>query len=1022
MNMDRSVLENPTVVEQLREPARSHYMPYGDPAAALEGNPWESPHVLLLNGQWSFHYQERVSDLDLTRLTADADLSQWAGIPVPSCWQLHGFDRPVYTNVNYPFPVDPPFVPDENPCGLYALDVVVPPSWNGRRVYLNVEGVDACFFLYVNGHYRGYSQGSHLPAEFELTDALKPGEPARITICVVKWCDGSYLEDQDQIRMSGIFRDVYLLARDENHIRDVELRPILDESTWNGFLEAVITCSGQPFPVVCCLLDPDGQVLEEQTVQGKTARFEVTKPEQWNAETPRLYTVLFSYGQETIAFRTGFRHIRVRDGVLEVNGHPVKLRGVNRHDTHPLRGHVMTPDDFVRELTLMKQANINTIRTAHYPPAPEYLELCDAYGFYVVDEADLEMHGLLLAQPDGQYLVNDDRSPAHQENWREAFLDRAIRMVERDKNHPSVLFWSLGNESGYGRNHEEMSKWIRRRDPSRLIHYEGASVAGQPDSVDIRSEMYPSLERVSQEGASEDPRPYFLCEYSHAMGNGPGDVFDYWNIIEAHPRIAGGCIWEWADHAVLLRDDQGREFYGYGGDFGETLHDENFCMDGIVFPDRTPSPGYHEVRAVYQNVHFDAFDPVTKEVTVFNRFDFTNLNQYRIRFALQVDGDIVEEREMVLDLAPHEKTRCQLDICLPETCTDGVYLDCSVLTTNDTLWCKTGEQVAFTQLALPVKPCSTAVPADAVVGQSRLHIEQAGQTITVSGDHFEYRFDQKSGHFTSLICHGLEFLARPVTLGIFRAPTDNDMTIRKQWYGQGMQADWNVRPEHYNVVHHKTYSVDIYKKSETQTEMTVTGALCPVGRYPVVRYTARYSIDGTGRIDVSFEGVMREEATYLPRLGYEFVLTPGLEQLSYYGRGPRENYVDMKHHAPVGRYVSTVTEQYVPYPRPQEHGNHTDVRWVVLDDGVQRRFLVKSDTPFEMAASHIPSSQLAQTTHSAWITMQPETYLRIDAMVSGIGSGSCLTELSEAYRLKQQNISYRFSLLPQTGQEQNGSR
>ncbi len=1003
-------IEDPTIFQVNREPERSYFIPYASLADALANFKSLSPFYKLLNGTWAFKFFEYAKSVQDASFASDADLAQWDHLPVPSNWQLFGYDKPVYTNVNYPYPVDPPYVPDKNPSGIYATETLIPESWADKQIFINFEGVNACFYLYINGTYTGYSQGSHLPSEFNISRFIKPGSMNRITVQVIKWCDGSYLEDQDFFRLSGIFRDVYLLARQREHIRDYYIKPDLDSAYRNGYVDIDVDFTGQKQDILCKIFDPDGKEILSQAIENETLHLEIACPVKWNAEQPLLYTAVFICRDEYISQRFGFRKIEISgQAALLINGVPVKLKGVNRHDTHPDLGHCTPYKSIEEDLIKMKQANMNTIRTAHYPNAPAFLELCDQFGFYVVEEADLEMHGFNTAHPEERYMCYEAGSPAQQVEWQDAYLDRARRMVERYKNNTSIIMWSLGNESGYGKNHDAMSDWIKKRDRTRLIHYEGAHLVDDPDSVDVCSRMYPFIHEVEAEAAKKDKRPFFLCEYSHAMGNGPGDVHDYWQVIYEHPRLIGGCIWEWADHTIKT-EKNGSMIYGYGGDFGEVVHDGNFCMDGLVFPDRTPSPGYYEVKAVYQNAAFKLVDD--HKIQIINRFDFTNLNEYKIICQLQVDAKITNVCELdKVDIEPHKSIIITMPFKLPEYCYLGAYLNLSVVSKKEAPGCESGSEIASAQLELPV-PTRKKQYFPRLFAPVVVHKPADGQFMTISGESFQYRFNCLIGHFDSLIFNGTEMLAAPPKIDIYRAPTDNDRNIKKQWYAYG-EADWHTgSPHNYNTIQEKVYAITLIGHDKNWVEIAVSGSLCPVGRYPLIKYTASYTVCACGEIIVHFSGNVRENALYLPRFGYEFALKTGLEQVEYFGRGPYENYIDMSHFAKIGHYHTTVTNEYVPYPRPQEHGNHTDVKMTAVYDKTGMGMLFKTSEKYEMAVSHFKAHDLERASHHSDLVPRPETYIRIDYKNGGIGSGSCMVDLLEQYQLNDKKIEYQFTLMP----------
>ncbi len=676
--------EDPRQTGENRERPRAWYIPFT--ADEPKPDPLERGHsarVKLLNGSWAFKLYERPEVLPETFFRYDFDTSAMDKIPVPSCWQMLGYDRPQYTNVKYPFPCEPPFVPGENPCGLYIRDFDLEEEWGADLPYIMFEGVNSCIALWVNGEYVGYSKGSRLPAEFRLSGRLHPGRN-RVTAVVLKWCDGSYLEDQDCFRYSGIFRDVYLLRREPGHIRDIFVQADCDEAAILVEAEAL-----QPGTVSAAVYGPDGKILSRVTKvtdpKGKLSlSLPVEDPVCWNAEQPRLYRVELVKDNEKIAVTTGFRKVEVKDGVFLLNGRPVKLKGVNRHDSHPVKGQAVSLEDMKNDLILMKQHHIQTVRTSHYPNDPRFVELASRMGMYIMDECDIESHG---AWSKGINLPDD---PV----WESAMTDRMIRMVERDKNSPAVLFWSLGNESDYGRNHDKMAAYAHEHGGNRLVHYEGQFRRSERGSfgLDMLSRMYPKLEYMEEYAADpEKTKPLFLCEYSHAMGNGPGDLKEYWDIIYREPKMMGGCVWEWCDHAVLAKklakgehrgevvpaavypDDPGKVFYAYGGDFGEWPHDGNFCMDGLVYPDRTPHTGLLEYKAVIAPVGLEILpdtrpeapcEPGTKPylVKVTDRYGFTDLSNIDVTWILERNGH--EEGRGSLSIPPVGPGE---SVCLPVT-------------------------------------------------------------------------------------------------------------------------------------------------------------------------------------------------------------------------------------------------------------------------------------------------------------------------------------------------------------------
>ena len=926
-----------------REPQRSYYIPYDTLEKALEGKKETSDFYQLLNGEWDFAYFER--DIDVPEV-----ITEWDKIPVPSNWQMHGYDRPYYTNVNYPYPVDPPFVPDDNPCGVYSRSFTIDKQWKDKETYIVFEGVNSCLFLYLNDQFVGYSQGSHLQSEFNLTQYIKEGLN-QLTVKVLQWCSGSYLEDQDFFRLSGIFRDVYLLSRDKESARDIEIQ----------VKNKTITVSEDNYFIY----------------DGKTKLESISDPILWNAEKPHLYTVIVKSGCEYIPFKVGIRDIAVSPlGELLINGVSVKLKGVNRHDTHPTLGHYMPYEMMKDELLKMKELNINCIRTSHYPPTPELLDLCDELGFYVVDETDIEIHGFATRNTLYAYDIENPDWICNQKQWEDAFVERAQRMVERDKNHPSVIMWSMGNESGYGSNHDAMIAWTKNRDQSRLVHYEGASLVQDKSGVDVISRMYSSVEDIENFANAEDKRPFFLCEYSHAMGNGPGDVWDYWDKIYQYPKLIGGCVWEWADHAVMVEGT-----YKYGGDFKELTHDGNFCCDGVVFPDRSYKAGSLEIKAVYQYIKTKMDG---NQLTVTNLYDFTNLKEYKLQWNIECDGEAIKSGELICDLEPHDTNVYTLDFILPKYCKLGCFIDIRLVGAYE---------VAMEQHQLEVElqkedECKQ-LPAQFVDGK---------ETILISGPRFNYRFNKQYGQFESMVVEGSEKIAERTKLSVWRAPTDNDRKVKYKW---GLFED-NMSGENMNRLFSKVYSCEM-----KDNQIIVEGSLSGVSRSPFLRFVAVYSVSIEGEIKIKFQGKIKENCVYLPRLGFEFFVPKTQEKFRYFGMGPFENYQDMCHHTKIGLYESSAKEEYVPYIVPQEHGNH--IKTKVLEIGGLK---FTTDNVFEFSVSNYSSEMLTHAMHTDELIENECTIVRIDYKNSGIGSNSCGPELLEKYQLKEKEIAFEFSVSP----------
>lgn len=936
--------ENPELIQENCEPQRAYYIPYDSIEKALKGKKEESAFYQPLNGEWKFRYFERDIDVPDT-------ITEWDTIMVPSNWQMCGYDIPYYTNVNYPYPVDPPYVPDDNPCGVYCLDVDISADWYERETYLILEGVSSCFYLYVNDAYVGFSSVSHMQSELNLTPYLQKGTN-RIMIKVLKWCAGSYLEDQDFFRLSGIFRDVYLLSRAKGHIHDIEIKT--DRRN--------LTCS------------------TNYTLYNGTAPIDnLSCPVEWNAENPYLYTLIVEQAGEYIPFKVGFRDIRVSEKrELLVNGTAVKLKGINHHDTHPEKGYAMSEEDLRFDLKQMKKLNINTIRTSHYPPTPFFLSLCDEMGFYVIDETDLETHGFCTCHEGNGYDIENPFWLCNRTEWQKAFVHRVSRMIERDKNHPCIIMWSMGNESGYGKNHAAMIEWTKNRDSSRLIHYEGAFLVKDNCGVDVVSRMYTGYDELDDFiHKPGETRPYFLCEYSHAMGNGPGDVMDYWEKIYENPSFIGGCIWEWADHAVLQNDT-----YRYGGDFGEETHDNNFCCDGLVFPDRSLKAGSLNAKAVYQNIKTSYQNGI---LTVLNRFDFTNLNHYTLIWQMTIDGTVSQEGTLCCDIKPKETHHYPLEIPLPSSCHLGCFLDVFLMDGEET--------IAMEQHKLPV----TVEPLPPIhIQKNELCADETEEKLILSGNDFTYTFNKHYGTFEHMEYDSAVILDKPVQLSVWRAPTDNDAFDKDKW---GLfEGNWDSH--NYNRTINKVYSCEWQDNT-----ITVTGSIAGISRAPLFHYKTIYTISADGRIGVDFHADVRETCMYLPRLGFEFRLPKSDQPFHYFGRGKKENYIDMHYHTRISLFESRPSLEYVPYIRPQEHGNHTDTTLLKIH-GMK----VEAEQPFEFAVSQYSPSGLTAARHTDELQPADDLYVRIDYKVSGIGSHSCGPELQEKYKLSEKSIDFHFVL------------
>ncbi len=943
------VYENFNKTSENREPQRAYYIPYDSVEKALEGKKENSAYYRLLNGSWKFAYFKR--DIDVPE-----KITAWDIVPVPSCWQTLGYENPIYTNVCYPHPIDAPYVPDDNPCGVYERSFSLDDEWSKKETYIIFEGVSSCMFLYVNGKYVGFTQGSHLQAEFNITDFVHSGENT-VTAKVLKWCVGSYLEDQDFFRYSGIFRDVYLLSREENHIKDV----FINADTKS------ITVEAENYDIY----------------DGNTKLSDNFTPVLWTAETPHLYTVIVKGKNEYIPFKVGMREIGISDkGELTINGTPVILKGVNHHDTHERNGYCLTESEILKDLELMKELNINTIRTSHYPPTPEFMNMCDELGFYVIDETDLESHGFLSRYGGQKYGfdVENEIWPCVNPNFTDMFLERMKRMVERDKNHPCVIIWSTGNESGYGKNQDVMIDWARERDGSRLMHCEDASRKGDNRNVDLVSQMYYSVDDITKyaENPNEE-KPFFLCEYAHAMGNGPGDIKDYVESFKKYPKLIGGCIWEWADHTFVVDGVK-----KYGGDFGEITNDSNFCCDGLVFSDRRLKAGSLSAKYAYQ--YFDA-ELTDGKIRITNWHDFTNLDKYTVFAELSVDGEITDKAELKLSINPHESADINLPFIAPETCRLGVYVNIYLIDGNQ-------KERGMVQLKMPSEIKAIDIdnaPASIKDGDLRAYI---------SGENFSYVFNKHYGAPESMVRNGKELLAQRSELTVWRAPTDNDRHVKFKW---GYINNDNNSGENMNRMFSKVYSCIV-----SGNTITVTGSLAGVARMPFMHHTVTYEFFKNGEIKVSLKGTLREDLpTYLPRLGFEFKIPSSNGKFLYYGMGSHECYCDMNCHAKVGLYTSSAKDEYVDYIMPQEHGNHIRTKLLQMDNGLA----FAADGEFEFSVSQYTSQALTEAMHTDELKPNGLTNIRIDYKNSGLGSGSCGPALTEKYRMNDKEFNFEFYII-----------
>ncbi len=1006
-----------TVLHVGTEAPHAYFIPFETKNAAAKKSRANSAYFTSLCGDWDFKFYKSVHDVvDFT--TPEFSITGMDKLTVPMNWQMalgKGYDVPNYTNAAYPYPIDPPHTPWENPCGLYVRDFDVDKgSLSGKKMYLTFEGVDSCFYLYINDRFVGYSQVSHMTSEFAIDEYIVDGKNT-VKVLVLKWCDGSYLEDQDMWRMSGIFREVYLLARDEKHIVDIFARPTVDETLANGELKVEISANGE-LPVSYEFVSPEGELLGAGSIVTNTdGEFSVKVEgcELWSDEIPTLYTLYLHAGNEYIKIPVGFRRLEVKNKVIYINGKKVKAKGVNRHDSHHLLGHATPMDHMRRDLYIMKSHNVNMIRTSHYPNDPRLPGLCDELGLYLCDETDIETHGMhpwngLSDHPD----------------WEEAYVDRARRMVERDKNHPSVIMWSLGNESGLGRNHWAMSRYIHGRDDSRLVHYEGANFRyynnEQPlDLVDVESHMYTHPQGcVDYCKNKKYTLPFFLCEYSHAMGNGPGDLEEYWDAIYANDEFFGGCVWEFIDHSVAIGDKYRNPSFTYGGDFGDKPNDGNFCVDGLVYPDRRPHTGLLELKQAIKPFVITDVDAAAGKFRIKNLRYFRDLRDTDLVWSLERDGKVVAEGKLdSIALAPQTSRTYTLDYGKTELYGE-LYLNLSLRQRLSTPWAPAGHELGFTQLEVKATAeRASAYEAGAVKAPT---VAECERYIKVKAGSAEYTFDKVTAAITEITDNGRAMITKPVKTTLWRAPTDNDRNVRHEWSRAGFDKAEVV-----------CYECGLAEAGDTAV-IKAKIAMATYSALPILNAEVTYTVDGTGTLTVKYdvsvdaikrakEAAQREQdprrrrntGLFLPRFGIELTMPEGTENMRYFGYGPVESYIDKRLASRMGEFASTVHESYEPYVFPQENSSHYNTKWAVVSSvaghGLQ---FTKTEKAFHFGASHYSAEQLTNTAHHYELTPEAETTVNIDYRQSGIGSNSCGPALAERWRLNEEEFTFEVKITP----------
>ena len=964
-----------------------------------------SKNFKSLSGAWSFRFYKSVTDIsDLS----PSDVQLCEKLDVPMNWQYElgrGYDVPHYTNHVFPFPSDPPHVPTVNPAGLYQRSFGVSAEMLRKKdAILTFEGVDSCFYLFINGSFAGYSQVSHGTSEFNVTSLLHEGKND-VRVLVLKWCDGSYLEDQDMYRASGIFREVFLLWRDRVRVEDIYVKQNIAEDFSLSELSAEIRTNGL-CTLKYALSDMEGNVLEngagEIDGEGCLKIGKINNPNLWSDERPYLYSLTLWCGEEIILLKVGVRKIEIRGRVIYINGKKVKAKGVNRHDSHPVLGHATPMEHIKRDIMIVKAANCNFIRTSHYPNDPRFYELCDEYGIYVCDETDLECHG---------FGVNTYPMPlTDDETWSEAYLDRAERMLERDKNHPCVVMWSVGNESGAGINHKKMIEYFKERDTSRLVHCEDESrravnvtdqiAAGKPTSqdpvyyrsyLDFESRMYPTIEEINRRYVNNKSwnMPLFLCEYSHAMGNGPGDLKAYWDLIYKHDFFFGGCVWEMTDHSVAAGDNRYTSpIYLYGGDLGDVPNSKNFCVDGLVYPDRRLHSGMRELQQVHKPYLAELSDGFIK---ITSRRNFENLSDLSLCYTVEADGravSLVAYGE--LNIAPGRSKK--IAVKYPD-CEGIVTLNLSVRQNTATPWGGVGFEVGSDQFIISDKVSRTPEEAGDVI------LTESPRDYTVEFAECEVKIGKTSGLIEAITDNGKTMICAPVTPIIWRAPTDNDRIIRQKWEAQ-----------HFDRITVDCRGIGVSKEGD-KTVVTAELIMSAVGDRPAVRLTAYYVFDGHGVNVRAHAEVNKNLDCFLPRFGWRLTCPEDFENYSYLGYGPYDSYEDKRLSCRLSYFKDTATDSYEHYVKPQENGAHFGCRTAEISSVSGHSLLFGADS-FSLSVSHYEPHYLSSVLHDFELVPQRETTVIIDYRNSGIGSGSCGPQLVPEYQLAEKEIDFSFAIYP----------
>ena len=1001
--------EDLSVLHENTMPARAYFIPASKRMDNLVEHREESDRMQLLNGTWKFQYFNSIYDVQEPFFEKDYDTENFDEIQVPSVWQMAGYDTHQYTNIRYPFPFDPPYVPQDIPCGTYAHTFVYHKDENAPKAFLNFEGVDSCFYVWINGSYVGYSQVSHMTSEFDITDLLRDGENS-IAVLVMKWCDGSYLEDQDKFRMSGIFRDVYILKRPKQAISDYHIKTRIEDMLAKVEIEMKFY---SPLNVKISIEDRNGAVVALGSIAEEgTAVLEIASPELWNTENPYLYKLILETENEVIVDHIALRKIEIKDQVIYLNGQKIKFRGVNRHDSDPVTGFTINPEQITTDLTLMKQHNFNAIRSSHYPNAPFFYEMCDKYGFMVIDEADIEAHGpfMIYRKEDTDYnrFKRWNEKIADDPVWEEAIVDRVKLMVERDKNRFCIVMWSMGNESAYGCNFEKALEWTKNFDPDRITQYESARYRNYDETydysnLDVYSRMYPALSEIQEYLDKDGSKPFLLVEYCHSMGNGPGDFEDYFQMIQDNDKMCGGFVWEWCDHAIAHGTaENGKTIYAYGGDHGEEIHDGNFCMDGLVYPDRTVHTGLLEYKNVYRPARVISYDKESGELVLHNYMDFDDLKDYvKISYELTQDGLVISKGILPeFSVAPHSEGKTNLQVNVPEN--GKCYLKLTYHLKKEMPLLEEDYILGFDEIEVSQKDakCQLAEKwVEKTVTDSELQVSEDDTQIHIKGREFVYTIDRRTALFTEMKFAGREYLNHPMELNIWRAPTDNDMYIKSEW-----------KKAHYDKAYTRAYTTEVVQ-GKHGVKITSHASVVAETVQKILDVTITWKIEAAGKIDADIAVTKDDEFPDLPRFGVRMFLDKKLSAVRYFGMGPQESYCDKHQAASHGLYRADVGDLHEDYIRPQENGSHYDCEYVELNNS-RYGIVASAEKAFSFNASYYTQEELEKKTHNYELIESDSVVFCVDYALNGIGSNSCGPVVLEQYRFDDVLFRFQFTLIP----------